>query len=329
MSDSAVPQSTLASASVLTSQVGGHSGVMASEDGSLLMKPALPLELAFYQTELIQNPALQGLRPFVPKFYGTLRLEGQAGEGGIMEVKPVPEEGMPKESLVLENLSHRFTKPNILDIKLGTILHDDDAPPEKAERMTNTAKNTTSFETGVRLTGFQVYDNTTGTAINTPKSYGKSIKRTDLPSGIARFFPCSHPAEGLPRSTLLPILQGIKENVEEIRDAVKGVEIRMVATSLLIMYEGDVEKAGEGVRYMDMDEDEDVPEEKEEDDSDDDDEEEEGSKWPFVVKLIDFAHTKHVPGQGPDEGFLKGVDTTLRLLEGRIKEVEAIEETKA
>lgn len=253
---------------------------------------------------------------------------------------------------MLENLSHRFTKPNILDIKLGTILHDDDAPPEKAERMTNTAKNTTSFETGVRLTGFQVrspppssslnlkflksnlslsqvYDNTTGTAINTPKSYGKSIKRTDLPSGIARFFPCSHPAEGLPRSTLLPILQGIKENVEEIRDAVKGVEIRMVATSLLIMYEGDVEKAGEGVRYMDMDEDEDVPEEKEEDDSDDDDEEEEGSKWPFVVKLIDFAHTKHVPGQGPDEGFLKGVDTTLRLLEGRIKEVEAIEETKA
>ena len=329
MSDSAIPQSTLASASVLASQVGGHSGVMASEDGSLLMKPALPLELAFYQTELTRNPGLQALRPFVPKFYGTLRLEGQVAEGGIMEVKPVPEEGMPRESLVLENLSHRFTKPNILDIKLGTILHDEDASPEKVERMTNTAKNTTSFETGVRLTGFQVYDNSTSLPINTPKSYGKSIKPSDLPDGIARFFPCDYPAHGLPRSTLLTILQGVRENVEEIRDAVKEVEIRMVATSLLIMYEGDVGKAKEGVKHMDEDEDEEEEEKEDGEDSDDEEEEEEGSKWPFVVKLIDFAHTKHVPGQGPDVGFLKGVDTTLRLLEGRIKEVEAIEETQS
>jgi 1D-myo-inositol-tetrakisphosphate 5-kinase/inositol-polyphosphate multikinase len=60
------------------------------------------------------------------------------------------------QSLVLENLVHPFLKPNILDIKLGTVLYDESASPEKVERMLNTAKNTTSFETGVRLTGFQV-----------------------------------------------------------------------------------------------------------------------------------------------------------------------------
>jgi len=59
-------------------------------------------------------------------------------------------------SIVLENLSHRFLKPNILDIKLGTRLYDDGASEEKKARMIQTAKNTTSFETGVRLTGFQV-----------------------------------------------------------------------------------------------------------------------------------------------------------------------------
>lgn len=57
---------------------------------------------------------------------------------------------------MLENLSYRFLKPNILDIKLGTVLYDAEASPEKIQRMIDTAKATTSFETGVRLTGFQV-----------------------------------------------------------------------------------------------------------------------------------------------------------------------------
>lgn len=60
------------------------------------------------------------------------------------------------QSIVLENLSHGFLKPNILDIKLGTVLYDETASPEKVERMLKTAKATTSLETGVMLTGFQV-----------------------------------------------------------------------------------------------------------------------------------------------------------------------------
>jgi hypothetical protein len=60
------------------------------------------------------------------------------------------------QSIVLENLSFPFAKPNILDVKLGTVLYDEDAPPEKVARMEKTARDTTSFETGIRLTGFQV-----------------------------------------------------------------------------------------------------------------------------------------------------------------------------
>jgi len=59
-------------------------------------------------------------------------------------------------SIVLENLSFPFLKPNIIDIKLGTVLYEETAPPEKVARMQKAAKDTTSFETGVRLTGFQV-----------------------------------------------------------------------------------------------------------------------------------------------------------------------------
>jgi 1D-myo-inositol-tetrakisphosphate 5-kinase/inositol-polyphosphate multikinase len=57
----------------------------------------------------------------------------------------------------LENLTAPFLKPNILDIKLGTVLYDEAASPEKVARMIATAQRTTSLETGIRLTGFQVH----------------------------------------------------------------------------------------------------------------------------------------------------------------------------
>jgi len=60
------------------------------------------------------------------------------------------------QSIVIENTAHGFRKPNILDIKLGTVLYDEDATPEKKERMLKQAKQSTSGEVGIRLTGFQV-----------------------------------------------------------------------------------------------------------------------------------------------------------------------------
>ncbi|KAK0185980.1 SAICAR synthase-like protein [Armillaria mellea] len=281
----------------LASQVGGHAGVLTSEDGSLLIKPALPLEHQFYQT-LNTNPAFEPLRPFVPKFIGTLKLQGE-----IDETNQGLEPGNGIASLVLENLSHPFMRPNILDIKLGTVLYDEDASPEKVARMEKAARETTSFETGIRLTGFQVHDHATGEPVNTPKSYGKSIQPPDLPEGIARFFPtlAPHTTQGLP---------------PKIREAFAGMEMRMVGGSLLIIYEGELTKAEDGVKWM-LEE-----EEEEEGDEDEDDDEKPKRGPPYTVKLIDFAHTRFVPGEGPDEGVLKGFDTVLSLLDGRLKEVE-------
>lgn len=59
----------------LSSQVGGHSGVLTTEDGSLLIKPSLPLEVAFYRI-LQEDPALSRLLPFTPKFHGIRTIEG-------------------------------------------------------------------------------------------------------------------------------------------------------------------------------------------------------------------------------------------------------------
>jgi inositol-polyphosphate multikinase len=185
-----------------------------------------------------------------------------------------------------------------------------------------------------------VYDQSTGTPINTPKSYGKSIKAADLPDGIAKFFPVhssssSSQPQGLPADLLLKILRYIRDEIAEIRTAFARVEMRMVGGSLLIVYEGSTDKARAALdHFVDtagghadaMDEDEEDEDAEGEDDDEVEVDESVAKKPgpPFAVKLIDFAHTKLVPGEGPDEGILKGIDTTLSLLDGRIKQVEAL-----
>ncbi|KAL6308636.1 hypothetical protein BKA93DRAFT_725219 [Sparassis latifolia] len=367
--------------SPLASQVGGHPGVLSSEDGSLVIKASLPTELAFYES-VSCDPNFAPLKPCVPRFYGTLRLAGKVDETTATQD--------PTSFTVLEaNLQYPFLRPNILDIKLGTVLYDEDASPEKRARMEKTARETTSFETGVRLTGFQVYDLTTGMPVITPKSYGKSIRPSDLQYGIARFFPlspCSSPptavssestsrtsspsvsrsastastargigtqvGTGLPPDILLPVLQAIRRNVAEIRAALARMEVRMVGGSLLVVYEADWPRARAGLRILEemaarpahgemtveeveMEDDSEGEEEEEEGDEDDDDEDDDDDDDdddsrpkpigpPYVVKLIDFAHTRIVPGRGPDEGVLLGLETVLNLLDGRIDEIRAV-----
>lgn len=76
----------------LTTQVGGHPGVLTTEDGVLLIKRALPREVAFYQS-VSSDPALAQLYNFIPEFYGTLKLEGRLEHGTSITdpnaIKPV------------------------------------------------------------------------------------------------------------------------------------------------------------------------------------------------------------------------------------------------
>jgi 1D-myo-inositol-tetrakisphosphate 5-kinase/inositol-polyphosphate multikinase len=163
----------------------------------------------------------------------------------------------------------------------------------------------------------------TGEAVHTTKAYGKSISAAQLPEGIARFFPIQSaeaPTQGLPATLLLQILELLREDVQDIRDAFAALEIRMVGGSLLILYESDAAGAEEGLKWMLRDEDD---EEDEEDEDEDEDDESKPPKTgpPCDVRLIDFAHTRFVPGQGPDEGVLLGIDTILGLLDERIAAV--------
>jgi 1D-myo-inositol-tetrakisphosphate 5-kinase/inositol-polyphosphate multikinase len=142
---------------------------------------------------------------------------------------------------------------------------------------------------------------------------------------------------GLPGTLLLPILRSIRESVQELRDDLSTIELRLVGSSVLIVYEGDWDRAEVGVQWLANhpasvtgDEDErkeeeicedveggvEEPEGSEEESEEEDDDDDEDC--PCVVRLIDFAQTRLKGGQGPDLGVLKGLDTLLALLEDRI-----------
>ncbi|KAI6110866.1 hypothetical protein EDD16DRAFT_1710543 [Pisolithus croceorrhizus] len=175
---------TLPPTALLSSQVGGYSGVQTTEDGALLFKPALPRELEFYQLTYVGAFCL----------LATISQTTYRDMNSVNDLPAFVQASGRTTTIVLENLTYRFRRPCSLDVKLGTILYEEDAPPEKKERMICTAVSTTSLSTGVRPTGFQVYANDHPDPVLAPKKYGKTSKPEHLPDGIVWFFPSRSPA---------------------------------------------------------------------------------------------------------------------------------------
>lgn len=83
---------------LLATQVGGHPGIIETEDSSSIGKPALPLEHEFYDAIYGDDPKLQDLKdfkllqPFIPKLMGTLKLVGRLDESqadGELHILPI------------------------------------------------------------------------------------------------------------------------------------------------------------------------------------------------------------------------------------------------
>ncbi|SCZ89494.1 BZ3500_MvSof-1268-A1-R1_Chr9g10429 [Microbotryum saponariae] len=248
---------------------------------------------------------------------------------------------------------------NVLDIKLGTQLYDEDASEEKKLRMDEAAKATTSAATGVRLTGFQVWDDASKAYVVTPKDFGKAITVPELSSGIARFFypplgaaytpptpvVSTHAAAApraaivptpLPLELLVPVLNGVLARLQELLRLLDVTEIRIRGGSLLLVIEGDAkalreagarseesspsarpskqDRGGEG-DVGDTEEEEDESETESVSTTDGEGNAKAHTRLPWDLRLIDFAHVRAAPGEGKDEGFLKGIKTTVRLIE--------------
>ncbi|KAI8976908.1 hypothetical protein BDB01DRAFT_297702 [Pilobolus umbonatus] len=260
-------------------QVAGHDTIRMSINETVIIKPCNQRELEFYQ-----NAPHYALHEFIPECYGTVRAATER-ELDMLECTEL-EEGKPIR--IDNNVLHGFTQPCIMDLKIGSLLHDCDATDEKKKKMVLLSESTTSSTMGIRICGMKVYDSSKKRYQQYDKKLGKSCTRdTLIEAFLAFFFPSSPYAQ------------------QYTKYQVKSEETPVTGSSLLLVYEGDSTACHQTWQYL-------LNEDKKSMKSVD---EELGPKL-CDLRLIDFAHSDwNADRKNQDKDVLMGLDNTIQLLE--------------
>lgn len=188
--------------------------------------------------------------------------------------------------ILLENLTWRHTLPCVLDLKMGTQQHGDDATEEKKAKKISRCQQSTASSLGVCLSGMQVYQSDTGQLMFMSKFHGRRLTRQDFKEALFQFF---HSGRRLRHELLSPVLHRLRD----MQAALQTCEsYRFYSSSLLIIYDGAHQKH---TRQHNEDS---LSEEEEEEDEDEvegepekEEEEEEEEEVEGVADALGFPHS--------------------------------------
>ncbi|AMD19016.1 HBR115Cp [Eremothecium sinecaudum] len=315
-------------------QAAGHAGPLVDTEGKLLFKPTVPQEADFYTSiqatkELPTNDL--SLAIWMPRFIGTL-IQGvqnvPASESiTFLQDGEVPEHllnnahlpKVDKKYIVLENLLYGFNKPNVLDIKLGKILHDQNASEEKKTRLKSVSKNTTSGSLGIRICGMTIERNSLTNIeqdfyevkedgyILIKGRYGSTRTLENILDAFKLYFG----NDKLSASRRFQLARIFKERLQLFFNTILDEEVRMYSTSLLFIYEGDPSR-------WDKVNDKDCILRSDFIDTDSEDGEDDADAFVAPLSsmsLIDFAHSTLAKGMGYDENVIEGVESLISIFE--------------
>lgn len=251
-------------------QAAGHEG--CSQGEGLYVKPTTQQEIDFYQHTLL-NPS--ELDEFLPEFMGTLQQDSTNPQNS-----EDPEQVKEKLLLVMEDICSPFSLPNILDVKMGKVLYDDKASPEKQERLRKVAQDTTSGKLGFRIAGATFMKN--NERVTYGKWYGREATVDDVSDKLAAFWP------NVENEYVILVWESVISRIKELREALSTQNLELRSASVLVVYEGDLAKLQHKVENQSED------------------------NVPVDVRLIDFAHTKTT--NEPDTNVLEGLDELVRCL---------------
>lgn len=217
--------------------------------------------------------------------------------------------------ILLENVAAQFKYPCILDLKMGTRQHGDDASEAKVKSQTKKCANTTSGAVGVRLIGMQVYQSTSGQFVCQNKYFGRKLSVDGFKEALELFLNNGDELR-------LDLLDSILNHLQQLYKVVENQDsFRFYSSSLLIMYGGEA-KEGSNAGFDQKTNNENtlessIPEHKVES---------HGCQTMYQtdvdVRMIDFAHSTHrgfredkAVHKGPDKGYLFGVQNLILMFE--------------
>jgi 1D-myo-inositol-tetrakisphosphate 5-kinase/inositol-polyphosphate multikinase len=220
--------------------VGGHSSIYTFENGCKILKPANPSEKKVY--EKLQK--VSSISEYIPKYYGTLRYDEEEKNFKVRRFQKVG------EFIVLENLTKPFNHPCVMDLKMGSRTYRDEMTnPDIAKRKVKSS-STTAMTSGFKISGLRVYQPTSERYL-----IRKYIRRNRLITDEDISF----------KKTLsLFLFDGVKYRLELVKqflvklqglhDALdKCRQFDFMASSVLLIYEGDSSKQKVDVRLIDFD----------------------------------------------------------------------------
>ncbi|KAK9964137.1 hypothetical protein ABG768_005335 [Culter alburnus] len=208
-------------------QVAGHkcginnTGVLQHPDGTILKQlqppPRGPREMHFYTQVYAKDctdTRLLDLQQHLPKFYGTW----------------APRESPNELYLKLEDVTKRFSRPCIMDVKIGKRSYDPFASQEK--RKEQISKYPLMEEIGFLLLGMRVYQIDSDSYITHDQFYGRSLGKDTIKNGLTRFF---HNGQDLQRHAVSLIISKIRSILRWFESQ---TQLHFYASSLLLVYEG-------------------------------------------------------------------------------------------
>ncbi|KAI0478595.1 inositol polyphosphate multikinase [Xylariaceae sp. FL0804] len=178
---------------------------------------------------------------------------GAADVEAIKAQEAVPEKWVPNKTrkittdraVVLENASFGYSKPNIMDAKLGYRLWADDAPVEKKQRFDKIAAETTHKHFGFRVAGMRVYQGSTDPAELDDEGYrvydkdwGRFVVNDDnLIDSFRKFI--FNKSAGIDEDLGKTIAGAIATDLRRVQEVLEQNETRMYSSSVLFVFEGD------------------------------------------------------------------------------------------